>query len=198
MAKRSSFRKQRESVQLSIIFCVKLVFHAESFIQRAGLERLGRDPYLCRILSRREAVRLQSDHRFGRRAAQLDPFSSSRRMGFPNLCLEWGLFFFLGGAAQQFYMTRGVLPLAAAPAGRQVGARAGDLDRGRVRSARHSILDRAAFLGNASYSSYLIHFPLQLMIVIFMDAAGIDREWMMSTPALLAFLALVIGCSLVV
>ena len=25
---------------------------------------------------------------------KLDPFSSSRRMGFPNLCLEWGLFFF--------------------------------------------------------------------------------------------------------
>ena len=133
-------------------------------------------------------------------------------MGFPNPCFECGLFFFLGGAAQRFYMTRGVLPLAAAPAVGVAALLASRLIVMGVKWAlvlaistvvvfarlQHSILDRAAFLGNASYSSYLIHFPLQLMIVIFMDAVGIDREWMMSTPALLAFLALVIGCSLVV
>jgi peptidoglycan/LPS O-acetylase OafA/YrhL len=63
---------------------------------------------------------------------------------------------------------------------------------------KHSVLDRAAFLGNATYSSYLIHFPLQLMMVIFMDVVGIDRERMMSIPALLTFFTLVIGCSLIV
>ena len=132
--------------------------------------------------------------------------------GLSPSVFECGLFFFFGGAAQRFYMRRGVLPLAAALTVGVAALLASGLIVMNVKWAlvlaistvvvfarlEHSVLDRAAFLGNATYSSYLIHFPLQLVIVIFMDAVGIDREWLMSTPALLAFLALVVGCSLVV
>jgi peptidoglycan/LPS O-acetylase OafA/YrhL len=55
-----------------------------------------------------------------------------------------------------------------------------------------------AFLGNATYSSYLLHFPLQLIAVIVMDQTGLDRRLFLSPIAFLGFIALVIGLSLIV
>jgi peptidoglycan/LPS O-acetylase OafA/YrhL len=55
-----------------------------------------------------------------------------------------------------------------------------------------------AFLGNATYSSYLLHFPLQLLLVILVDAAGWQRDVFHSPIAFLAFMAGVVGLSLVV
>jgi peptidoglycan/LPS O-acetylase OafA/YrhL len=63
---------------------------------------------------------------------------------------------------------------------------------------RQLLLDRIAFLGNATYSSYLIHFPIQLAMVIAIDAVGISRGVMMDVPALLFYLAFVVACSLIV
>jgi peptidoglycan/LPS O-acetylase OafA/YrhL len=55
-----------------------------------------------------------------------------------------------------------------------------------------------AFLGNATYSSYLVHFPLQLLIVIVVDAIGWKRSIFYSPISLLVFLGLVVGLSLLV
>jgi peptidoglycan/LPS O-acetylase OafA/YrhL len=55
-----------------------------------------------------------------------------------------------------------------------------------------------AFLGNATYSSYLVHFPIQLGLVIILDALGYDRAFFRSYIALVAYLAVVIVISLAV
>jgi len=55
-----------------------------------------------------------------------------------------------------------------------------------------------AFLGNATYSSYLLHFPLQLLIVLVVDAAGWRRDIFYSPIALLGYLCGVVGLSLLV
>lgn len=55
-----------------------------------------------------------------------------------------------------------------------------------------------AFLGNATYSSYLLHFPLQLLIVVVVDSMGWGRSIFYSPISFLAFLSLVIGLSLLV
>ena len=57
---------------------------------------------------------------------------------------------------------------------------------------------RLAFLGNATYSSYLLHFPLQLFTVIVVDSVGWDRKIFYSPIMLVGFIVLVIGLSLVV
>lgn len=59
-------------------------------------------------------------------------------------------------------------------------------------------LRRLAFLGNATYSSYLMHFPLQIAIVLVVDALGYDRSLFFAPLPLFAYLALVIACSLAV
>ncbi len=61
-----------------------------------------------------------------------------------------------------------------------------------------SILRRFAFLGNATYASYLMHFPIQLGMVIFLDAVGFSRTVFFSHVALVVYLAVVIGISLAV
>jgi len=61
-----------------------------------------------------------------------------------------------------------------------------------------SLLKRAAFMGNATYSSYLIHFPVQLAMVTILDAVGYSRAVFFSPIALAAYLALVIVTSLAV
>ena len=54
------------------------------------------------------------------------------------------------------------------------------------------------FLGNATYASYLLHFPLQLLIVILVDAIGWRRD-MFSRPGIfVGYLLVVIGSSLLV
>ncbi len=55
-----------------------------------------------------------------------------------------------------------------------------------------------AFLGNATYSSYLLHFPLQLALVIVVDAIGWKRDLFYSPAVFLAFLSAVIALSLLV
>jgi peptidoglycan/LPS O-acetylase OafA/YrhL len=57
---------------------------------------------------------------------------------------------------------------------------------------------RLAFLGNATYASYQLHFPLQLLVVIVMDAVGVDRNVFYSPFVFIAFMLLVFGLSLVV
>ena len=44
-------------------------------------------------------------------------------------------------------------------------------------------------LGNLTYGSYLLHFPIQLAIVLVLDAAAIDRRVLLSPLALAGFLA---------
>jgi peptidoglycan/LPS O-acetylase OafA/YrhL len=55
-----------------------------------------------------------------------------------------------------------------------------------------------AFLGNATYSSYLLHFPLQLLAVMVVDEIGWKRSVFYSPISLLTYLCLVAGLSLVV
>ena len=62
----------------------------------------------------------------------------------------------------------------------------------------NSVARRVSFLGNATYSSYLIHFPLQLAIVIVVDRLNLSRSLFFHPIVLVGFLALVIGASLVV
>jgi peptidoglycan/LPS O-acetylase OafA/YrhL len=61
-----------------------------------------------------------------------------------------------------------------------------------------SILKRIAFLGNATYSSYLMHFPIRLGLVTILDALGLSRTVFFNPIALVAYLALVICTSLAV
>lgn len=61
-----------------------------------------------------------------------------------------------------------------------------------------SFLKHAAFLGNATYSSYLIHFPIQLAMVTVLDAMGYSRTIFLSPVALVTYLAVVIVASLFV
>ena len=55
-----------------------------------------------------------------------------------------------------------------------------------------------ASLGNATYSSYLIHFPIQLAVVITTDALGLSRSLFASPVAFLAYLATVTASALLV
>jgi peptidoglycan/LPS O-acetylase OafA/YrhL len=137
------------------------------------------------------------------------------KLGLPWLnpsVFECGLFFFLGGAVQHYYTTRWALLIASVAAVSTTLLLSAGLIAMSTKLAlvlalsaivifaklRHGSLDRLVVLGNATYSSYLVHFPMQLGIVLFLDTAGIDREWMRNVPALLAYLALTIACSLLV
>jgi peptidoglycan/LPS O-acetylase OafA/YrhL len=62
----------------------------------------------------------------------------------------------------------------------------------------HKPFSRLAFLGNATYSSYLLHFPIQLFAVILVDYAGLTRSIFYSPVALIAYLSSVFGLSLAV
>jgi peptidoglycan/LPS O-acetylase OafA/YrhL len=61
-----------------------------------------------------------------------------------------------------------------------------------------ALFKRAAFLGNATYSSYLLHFPIQLTVVTIVDAAGYSRAIFFSPTVMIAYLGLVIILSLAV
>lgn len=60
------------------------------------------------------------------------------------------------------------------------------------------ILKRLAFLGNATYSSYLLHFPIQLGMVIIVDAMGYSRTIFLAPVMFVTYLSFVIGISLAV
>jgi peptidoglycan/LPS O-acetylase OafA/YrhL len=61
-----------------------------------------------------------------------------------------------------------------------------------------TILGHAAFFGKATYSSYLIHFPVQLAIVMVLDALGYSRSVFFNSFAFFGYLSLVIVVSLIV
>ena len=59
------------------------------------------------------------------------------------------------------------------------------------------IAKRGAWIGNLTYSSYLLHFPLQLIFVLCFFMLGYDDFAFRSVPVLLAFLSLLMVLSLI-
>jgi peptidoglycan/LPS O-acetylase OafA/YrhL len=55
---------------------------------------------------------------------------------------------------------------------------------------------RAAWIGNLTYSSYLLHFPLQLIFVLFVFGLGYDEAVFRSSSTLVVFLLLLFTLSL--
>lgn len=55
-----------------------------------------------------------------------------------------------------------------------------------------------ALLGNATYSSYLLHFPVQLAAVIAADSCGLSRDLFLNPLVFLAYIGSVIGGGLLV
>jgi peptidoglycan/LPS O-acetylase OafA/YrhL len=60
---------------------------------------------------------------------------------------------------------------------------------------RANLLRRAAFLGDISYASYLLHFPLQLAALGVVAALGLGREVFYSPWTLAAFIAVLLAAS---
>jgi peptidoglycan/LPS O-acetylase OafA/YrhL len=133
----------------------------------------------------------------------------------PNV-FACGMSFFAGGLAQRLSVRPAPLQIAcfaalAAPAvvifGRHVtnGAYLLLLAMGVVivmtklgETVLRVLFRQLAILGNATYSSYLLHFPLQLLIVLVVDAVGWRREIFKSPIALVSYLWAVVGLSLLV
>ena len=65
-----------------------------------------------------------------------------------------------------------------------------------LENARGDLAKRISFLGDISYSSYLLHFPLQLAFVLVLPYLGITLESLNSTAGLLAFMSILIALSL--
>lgn len=64
-----------------------------------------------------------------------------------------------------------------------------------LETRRGTLGRRIAVLGDVSYSSYLLHFPLQLIIAIIASLAGLDRLVFYSRAMLLVFFALLLPLS---
>jgi peptidoglycan/LPS O-acetylase OafA/YrhL len=136
-----------------------------------------------------------------------------------------GVYFFAGGVAQRLASRKLALPAAAGaaivtialaalvhlpPAAAVLGRPLNDLAvlilatslviamTKLGETTLHAPFGRLAFLGNATYSSYLIHFPLQLLTVIVIDRVGISRTIFYSPIALLVYLGVVVGAGLLV
>jgi peptidoglycan/LPS O-acetylase OafA/YrhL len=61
-----------------------------------------------------------------------------------------------------------------------------------LETQRGTLLRGCSWLGDISYSSYLLHFPLQLMLAIALAWAGVSMHVMLSPVALVAALAVVV------
>jgi peptidoglycan/LPS O-acetylase OafA/YrhL len=64
-----------------------------------------------------------------------------------------------------------------------------------LESARSDLTKRISFLGDISYSSYLLHFPLQLAFVLAMPYLGVTMESLNSAAGLLVFFSMLIALS---
>jgi peptidoglycan/LPS O-acetylase OafA/YrhL len=62
-----------------------------------------------------------------------------------------------------------------------------------VETLRGSLLRPLSWLGDVSYSSYLLHFPLQLALAIAMARLGLSKDLLLEPMVLLAFLGVVVG-----
>jgi peptidoglycan/LPS O-acetylase OafA/YrhL len=61
-----------------------------------------------------------------------------------------------------------------------------------------SVLKPLMFLGNATYSSYLVHFPIQLGLVIIVDRMGYNRAIFFTPIMFIMYMTLVIGISITI
>ena len=127
-----------------------------------------------------------------------------------------GMYFFAGGVAQRLSARRAALPIAGAGiVGMWAALTFGHYSLNAPfllflaacsvivctrlgETVLHAPFRHLAFLGNATYSSYLLHFPLQLLAVIVVDAVGWKRSVFYSPISFLGFLFVVVGLSLVV
>lgn len=64
-----------------------------------------------------------------------------------------------------------------------------------LEATRGPIGKRLAFLGDISYSSYLLHFPLQLLFVSITSALGIDRTIYYEALTMMCFFAVLVAAS---
>jgi peptidoglycan/LPS O-acetylase OafA/YrhL len=151
-------------------------------------------------------------------------FAILRRVLDPQV-FYCGIYFFAGGVAQRLTSSKLALPVAGGaaivtgaaaalghlpPAAAILGRPLNDLSvlilatslvivmTKLGESTLRALFHRLAFLGNATYSSYLIHFPLQLLTVIVIDRIGISRTVFFSPLALLTYLGVVVGSGLLV
>jgi len=65
-----------------------------------------------------------------------------------------------------------------------------------VETIRGTLGKRVSFIGDLSYSSYLLHFPLQLFTAIIVTALALGQELFYSTWFMVAFYLALIGLSL--
>jgi len=64
-----------------------------------------------------------------------------------------------------------------------------------VETNRGSLGKKFAFLGDISYSSYLLHFPLQLFLMILILSLSIDQNVFLSSGMLVAFFSVLLPVS---
>lgn len=67
-----------------------------------------------------------------------------------------------------------------------------------LNEALGSRFERISKLGDLTYASYLIHFPIQLATVLVIDRMGVSRGVFLSPVALIAFIAVTFGLSWIV
>jgi peptidoglycan/LPS O-acetylase OafA/YrhL len=65
-----------------------------------------------------------------------------------------------------------------------------------METVKHGLGKKLSFLGDISYSSYLLHFPLQLVVAASAGVLGVGSAFFYSRVSLIGFFLLLIGISL--